>query len=294
MSTGPRLRLLDRVDLPVVEASGVATAQDADGTTYLAVVGDDSAEVAWSPVDSDAAADWTAVDLAGVDGWPFAGGQPSQFEAVAIDGERRLAVLCEEPAVVLVVDPAARAVTGTIRLVVGERSPLHEAWQDPSSRGEGMILLRDGLLLVAKEKRPPALLLFGPAGASARTIDRADLLGPGERWLAPQGDVEYHLLASWPVLDEAAAAVKDISDLALDADGGLWLLSDQSAALGLVGWPLEQGGSVDRFERTFRLPKKARKAEGVAWLPSGRAVVVMDQPTGRGAAWLVEDADEED
>jgi hypothetical protein len=289
-----RLIRLATVDVPVVEASGVATAQDAGGTTYVAVAGDRTAEVAWAPVVGDAIGEWSRLDLASTPGWPFAVGQSSQFEAVAVDGHRRLVVMCEEPAVVLVVDPAAGAVTATIRLVVGPSSPVHRAWQDRSSRGEGVVLLRDGRLLVAKEKRPAALLLFGPLGDTGGGVDRGDLLRPGERWAGPDSDEEYHLLACWLLAGAAADTVRDISDLALDPAGGLWLLSDQSAVVARVAWPLgPDERPVTVLERARRLPKHASKAEGLAWLAPRRVVVVMDQPTGHAAGWVLAGPDEE-
>jgi hypothetical protein len=61
------------------------------------------------------------------------------------------------------IDPKALKVVASIDLAVEGRGEIAQAWSDPKgSRGEGMVLLPGGHLLVAKEKKPAALIEFGP------------------------------------------------------------------------------------------------------------------------------------
>ena len=94
-----------------------------------------------------------------------------------------------------------------------------------------LVPLTAGRLLVAKEKDPAALLLFGPADASSELLGD-DLLRPGEVWDPPAGDVEFEAIAAWSLGDEVADHLEDLSGLAVGADRSLWLLSDQSQRVG--------------------------------------------------------------
>jgi len=176
------------VDLPVVEASGVA-ARLIDSRVVVLIVGDRTADVAAGTYDgNNGFTDWRTFDLSALDGWPSQN-QASQFEAMAVDGRSLVALMREDPAAVLVVDTVVRELRAQIRLLAPPDSPLHGMWDDASSRGEGLVLLRGGRLLVAKEKRPRALVEFGPAGSTARGLSKDDFLAPDEAWEAPAGDV---------------------------------------------------------------------------------------------------------
>jgi hypothetical protein len=54
-------------------------------------------------------------------------------------------------------------VVASIDLAVEGHRDIAQEWSDPKgSRGEGMVLLPGGHLLVAKEKQPAAFIEFGP------------------------------------------------------------------------------------------------------------------------------------
>ena len=66
------------------------------------------------------------------------------------------------------------------------------------------------------------------------------------------------------------------------------MLSDRSGAIGRVGLPLVAGsGRPATLDRIWRLPADIDKAEGLAFLPDGSAVVAVDHPkVGRNIAGL--------
>lgn len=274
----PRLRLVARVDLPVFEASGIAVRHTDDQVRVLAV-GDRT----WHIVVGDYTGDgnigeWRTLNLSGLVGWP-AGGDESQFEAIAVDGGSLVALMREDPPVVLVADTTSRELLSTIKLVVPPNSDLGDRWDDPSSRGEGLVLLRGGRLLVAKEKRPRALVEFAPAGSRSTGLAKDSFLAPGEPWDAPTDDVEFVAVATWKLRGDAKRSIEDISALAVGSDRGLWLLSDKSRCVARISLdtPLSPGGGVIRaLDEVFRLPKGTRKPEGIVALDDEHVLVAMD------------------
>lgn len=274
----PRLQRVQHVDLPVVEASDLAVRRVGDRTEVL-VVGDRTAHVAAGTYDPVGGfSDWRTIDLSTLPGWPLPP-HDSQLEAIAVDGGSLVAIMREDPPFVHVADTATGTVVAHIRLLAPPDSPLHGAWDDSSSRGEGLVLLRDGRLLVAKEKRPRALVEFAPVGADPHGLGREVLLGPQERWDAPTGAVDYAAVAMWKLRGPAKEALGDISSLAVGPDRDLWLLSDKSRRLARLSLdtPLAPPvGAIRHVHEIWRLPKGTVKPEGVAAIDDGCVLIAMD------------------
>ena len=274
----PRLNLLAKVDLPVLEASGLAVRR-VDGAVRVLVVGDRTWHIVVGEFDGDNGInEWQTLDLSGLAGWPLAT-DDSQLEAVAVDGGSLVALMREDPPVVLIADTSNGELLSTITLVAPPGSKLSDSWDDPSSRGEGLVLLRGGRLLVAKEKRPRALIEFAPTGSRSLGLARNDFLGPDEQWDAPDGDVEFVATAMWKLRGDAKSALGDVSALAVGADRDLWFLSDKSRCVARLSldMPLSPGGGAIRsFDELWRLPKGTKKPEGIAALGSNRVLVAMD------------------
>ena len=146
-------------------------------------------------------------------------------------------------------------------------------------------MLKDGHLLIVKEKDPAALLEFGPADDPPRGYGPERWLDPGEAWWEGAGssraqDVRLVLLASWAPTAEMASACPDLSDAEVGPGGNLILLSDQGRAVALVP-PAESpsdpfGGS---FEATvvWRLSGVGDKPEGIVVLPDMSVLVACDR-----------------
>jgi hypothetical protein len=239
-------------DAPIPEVSGMCFAD-----RRLVLVGDRKPVVAWAPW-TDGPGDWTLLDVAALPGAP---GEAGQFEAVAHIGGDVVAILCEEPALLLAVDLDARAITGSWRLQVG-LDALDKSWRkDPNSRGEGLFF-GDDRVYVTKEKKPAAIVEFGPAGAAPCGEPKPGTWNP-----PPAGDLVA--LAAWE-LD-----LPDVSDVCVDA-GVIWLLSDKA------GCRQPLGGEP------IALPPGFDKAEGLARTPQGDWLVTLDNRHGRGAIRMLE------
>ena len=128
-----------------------------------------------------------------------------------------------------------------------------------------------------KEKRPAALMEFGPVGAEPNGLGTDQLLPLDEPWTPPAGpSTRFEALATWLLDDELAEVAGDLSDAAVGFDGRLYLLSDQSSVIVRPGpIPLPGQGPV-QAEEVLRLGGKPDKAEALALLPSGRALVALD------------------
>jgi hypothetical protein len=287
MAKPSRLPLRGRIDIPVRETSGLALRRHA-GQTQVLAVGDRDTTLAVGVLDPHAdddvagLRDWQRHDLADLDGWESVPGG-SQFEALACDGVGTIVLMREDPAEVVVVDAPRGRVVARLRLVVPAWSALAGTWDDPSSRGEGLLLLRDGRLLVAKEKKPRALVEFGPPGTSPRGVAPGTLLAADEAWPVPDGVNRLHALAVWPLKDTAKATLGDISSLTVH-ERDLYLLSDRSEVLARVSLTatLARGGAPLRsLDGVRRLPKGIDKPEAVVVLDERRALVALDTPDGR-------------
>ena len=289
MTKPPRLVRSAVVDLPVIEASGLA-ARHVDGAVRVLVVGDRTARIAVGTHVSAGFSEWNTIDLASVHGWPLLDGD-SQLEAIAVDGGSLVAMMREDPPVVLVAETEARELQATITLIAPPGSPLDGHWDDPSSRGEGLVLLRGGRLLVAKEKRPRALIEFAPMGSSPRGLSCDDFLAPDEFWEAPCGEVDYVATAMWRLRGDAKRVLGDISALAVGRDRSLWLLSDKSRCVARL--PLDEpltpsGEEITEIGEVWRLPKGTVKPEGIAPLDHDRLLVAMDTSSTTGNGLVLE------
>ena len=188
-SNDNRLHVCRVVDVPLHEVSGICLRRGRNGRMSLIAVGDRVAKIAWFslPRSDEGRIDWHTSDIAKLSGSMLPQNDP-QIEAVCADGVGRVLLLQETPPRVELIDPKAFKVVASIVLAVEGRGEIAQAWSDPKgSRGEGMVLLPGGHLLVAKEKKPAALIEFGPPDSRSRGLVRGGALADGERWPIEKG-----------------------------------------------------------------------------------------------------------
>lgn len=255
--------------LPIVSASGIAR----HGST-LFVVSDDSPDI----VSLTLAEHHPRVRTHDVSSLI---GAHTDSEAIACDDAGNLFLLDEEGACIHGLSADLTRSRGRAAIVFPTDHPLATAWLDePNSRGEGMVLLSNGHVLLAKEKAPAAIVELAPFG-EAPVGFRPDLVLRGE---FPWSARELVATAYWLFGDADRRHLGDISDLAVDeATSELVLLSDQGRAIAVVGRSLDPAERSLPVGRSWRLPSNVKKPEGLV-IRDGRAWVSIDeQDTSRPA-----------
>lgn len=265
---------------PLLEASALCLRHDdARGTAQLLAVDDEAYEVAVTEIDAGLRPAAKPESVRGA--VPDAAGRSSEFEGVASDGSGRVFVLQEGASRILVFDAALSALEQTITLSVPRDQPDFGAeWHaDDNARGEGLLLLRNGHVLIAKQREEPRLIEFGPSGSDAEGYCPGDALGAGQTFPLPDDEeATFEVMHSWVI--DPDSGVKSVNDLAPDADGRLHLVSSKSrrlarldhdlapegATASLTAWPLP----ADLFETDDD------KAEGLVFVPELGWFVALD------------------
>ena len=290
-SSEKRLRVRRVVDVPLREVSGICLRRSRNGRMSLIAVGDRVSKVAWfsQPRSDEGRIDWHTVNIAKLSGSMLPEHDP-QIEAVCADGLGRILLLQETPPRVELIDPKGLKVVASIELAVKGRSEIGRAWSDPKgSRGEGMVLLPGGHLLVAKEKKPAAFIEFGPQHSRSRGLVRGGALADGEQWPIKKGHHRFVALAIWHPDKILAKTCADFSDLEIGPDGFLYLLSDKSCTIARLD-DLSAGGGTAAVLDAWRLGDLDGKPEGLAFTAQGRAIVGLDTRKSRRNLVLLEPA----
>jgi len=266
-----RLEVAQSSKLPLKEVSGLG-ARKIDGKQSYLAIGDSSSVVVTFDLDeAGKVKSPQKKNLASL----FGAG-PSQFEAVAGDGAGKVFVLNEGEGTISVLTKDLGRIEHTIKLTIPEDHDLYSAWdRDENSRAEGMVLLKNGHILIAKEKGPAALIEFAtkrsqPAGYKAE-------LALGDRAFdVPRGESsELVPVAYWELKASAARVIGDISDLAIDGEGRLLLLTDQGRAIVRVERELSpEEGKIDAKD-VFELPCAVDKPAGLVFA-NGKPIVAID------------------
>jgi hypothetical protein len=228
-----RLQVSRVIHVPLREVSGICLRSTRNGRMSLIAVGDRVAKIAWFSLSHNnrGRIDWHTRSIAKLSGSELPKQDP-QIEAVCADGAGRILLLQETPSRVELIDPKASKVVASIDLAVEGRGKIAKSWCDPKgSRGEGAVLLPGGHLLVAKEKKPAALIEFGPPSSRSRGLVRGGALATGKRWPIRKGHHRFVALAIWLPDKSLAKTCADFSDLAIGPDGYLYLLSDKSSTI---------------------------------------------------------------
>lgn len=282
VEAGGEAKIERTASIPIREVSGLGLRWAEGGALELLAVGDRDASYAHGAVDVD----FIRLDdqkLSSNDRRNNNENEGSQWEAVTSDASGSLFVLQENPGKLLIFDGKTRDLVQEIEVNVDGRKD----WKDPNSRGEGMVLLKNGHILLLKEKDMPALVEVGPNGDRPKGYRAGDAVGPRDRFPLPPATEErghtrptkFGVLKQWKVGDGSSKHAEDMSDLAAGPDGRLYVLSDQSRTISIVD---EGGVSPDedkfRFDESFKLPHRIEKPEGLVVLDSDHILVATDIP----------------
>ncbi len=147
--------------------------------------------------------------------------------------------------------------------------------------------MRNGHLLIAKEKDPAAFIEFGPETDAPTGFGPESAREGGAPWPTGEGDQVFVPLAVWMPSVKLQAASQDFSDLEIGPDRRLYLLSDKSASIVRLG-ELVVNEWVARADQVWELPTLDGKPEGLALTRNGRAIVALDTKRASGNLVLLE------
>ena len=267
------------LSLPLREVSGISQAYGKhEREVQLLAIGDESPIV-------------IAVNIGpGADGTPLpydltmvlsvSPAQPGNWEAVAADGDGRFFILQEDPSTVIILDTDLQQLLHTVDLHIDPGSVIGQEWlAKPRSRGEGLVLLRNGHLLVIKEKQPKRLLEFGPKGAPAQGISPSTVLRRHEQFPMPVATtrVEFELLKQWKFTHAAEEEIGDLSDAAVGPDGRIYLLSDQSRLIARIEERLGLDEEQVGLDALWGLDQEMDKPEGLTITHNWNPIVAVDK-----------------
>jgi SdiA-regulated len=199
----------------------------------------------------------------------------AQWEAIASDGSGRMFVMEENPGRIFVFDKQGTRLEQVIRLDTTADRDLTRDWEkDPNSRGEGMLLLANGHVLVLKEKNPRRLVELGPAGEAPSGWKPGAEVGTRTFPQVPDTLTTLHV---WEL--KAKAEMPDLSELAIGPGGRLYMLSDEGRAVARVAGNVDPATDAQLdFDAVWEL-KGIEKPEGLMFLSDGRALVASDIKT---------------
>lgn len=265
------LLVATRSALPIPEVSGLGRRRIGGNAQYLAVSDSSPILVTFDIGPRGGVANIEQHDLSALVG----AGAP-QWEAVSGDGAGNVFVLAEASDRVTVLDPTLKKVKHTFEITIPGEHPLASAWKrDANSRGEGILLLSNGHMLVVKEKDPVAILELAPAGAVAEGYSAGLALGDGTFPLPSGASTTLLPVHHWLLKDSQVKLASDVSELAVDVDGRLLLLSDQGRSVIRVERGLRPDEDKADLKGVFRLPGAVEKPEGFV-VADGMPFVAID------------------
>jgi hypothetical protein len=206
----------------------------------------------------------------------FTTGRSSQWEGVTADGSGRVFILQEHPGHVFVLAPELGRLDDAFELEVpGRQAGWERSWhEDKNARGEALLLMRGGHVLVFKQKDPVTVIEFGPERDAPIDVGGDPFLPADETFAV--SDLPLHPMRSW----ELDAPLESISD-ASRVGGQIFVLSARSRCIAALG-PLGQGGEPVRLDGDpWSLPDDVAQPEGLVVLDEeSTPMVAADLPAG--------------
>lgn len=258
-STFKDLKLEKKLSLNSLELSGLATTGKTSEHPTMFTISDESTEIFEISNNLEDVAKHDVI----IQNCPDIG-RPSQFEAIAAD-KNYFFVLQESRSRIFIITRETYRCERVISFVVPENLAMSHDWNsDSNSLGEGMILLKNGHMILAKEKAPVLLIEFAPPGVQAQGFRPGDgITWQDEFPFNTTSTDPYYAVKFWKMSDKSEFKLSDISELALAPDGVIYALSDQKNGLGKLESVLSPGEKSFKVKNFWSFPNKIRKAEGL-------------------------------
>ena len=159
--------------------------------------------------------------------------------------------------------------------VPGRQAEWERSWlDDKNARGEAMLLMREGHVLVFKQKDPVTVIEFGPEHGAPNELDRDPFLPADETFAV--SDEPLYPVRSWE-LDAPLGSISDASRVG----GQIFVLSARSRCIAALGPLSQRGEPVNLDGKPWSLPDEIAQPEGLVVLDEeSTPIVAADLPAG--------------
>lgn len=207
----------------------------------------------------------------------------SDWEAIQVDGQGNSYILQEHSGLILIVD-TLNEYAGEIRL---DYRPLYKSYEAKTnlkasrrSLGEGLVLLKEGHILLAYQNDPPLIVEYGPQKNKPLGIQKSSFLSRVQPFVPPKKDedqkrFEFEPLKYWEV---AGIGECDLNEIVYDTRTDELLALSKKCSKVMALKTIRDGVSGEKLQiaKSWSLPSRIRFAEGLAVLPDGKWLIAGD------------------
>ena len=264
------LKIIDSYKIPLREISGMCWYKN---KTQIAMIGDDSNEILL--IDWPIQKEKLSLKRINIKGLSFDRG----FESIASDDSGRLFLLHEDRSQVFITDRKLEKIEFSIKLKISKQMNKELRWDEKKNSGpEGITLLRNGNILIAKEKKPQRLVEFSRGQSSAFGYETKLSLENGGVFPVENLDSEntYYSVSAWKKDKGFKNLFKDVSGININKDNRLFLLSDKNHMIVDIGNSLKVNNSKVQIKKVFKLPSDFKKAEGMVIDNNNNVIIGVD------------------
>lgn len=256
------LSVKEQYYVPIQEVSGLALAHNSSNSIDIYAIGDASYDIDhFSLKDSSHNVRIDKHNVADIINKNSK--DSSQWEAIATDGKDNICILAEVSSKIFCLNSDLKKERSHFKLDVSSIKSLKRIWdKEPNSRGEGMILMKKGHILLLKEKKPSLLIEFGPNNDAPLGYDKDSLLQNGTEFDQPKSGYLV-ALKIWEFSKNLVALAKDASDITVGPDQRIYILSDENNVLIRLEEFLKPDEAKVHASEYWKLPKQIEHAEGL-------------------------------
>ena len=273
-----QLRVLESYSLPIREISGMSWRVDPKNSKkQIAIIGDHDNYVYLLDWESRKdGLDLKKIDLQKLSSEKLEGG----WESIASDATGRLFLLQEEPSRIIVLNKELNKIIHNIELVITDHLKDSLQWGvKKNSAAEGITLLKNGHILITKEKKPFRLVEFTNRKNQALGYNKKlSLENKGVFPLSSKSKkLKLYSNYFWKLKLDDEEKLKDVSGINIDNNNEVYLLSDKSHVISHLGDTLSVDKDTLELKKVYALPDEFDKAEGMVIDLKKRAIIGVDK-----------------